>query len=341
MSESPNGSTALVPAPRPNSSWMVVRNLAEAIQLAEIVYKSNAFPDVRSAAMAVVKIMAGAEMGFGPFASLADVHVIEGKPAVGAHLRAAAVKGSSNYDYRVLESSSTRCELEFFERRGAGAFEPVGRVVMTLQEAIDSGLAVKEKDKNGQAILKRNWRVHPDDMLFARAISKGYRRYCPDLSGGVLAYTPEELDSEETPTAPLARLSGPVLDADFTPAQTPPATPKPPQLSLADLAREHQRSLDDLAAVLAAIDEPNGTIHAVPPAKESRVRVLLVQGVARSVQVDRIAELARQLGIWPDKLQARLKEKYHVERLPALTKVEADEIEAKLRAALEAKGAPA
>jgi hypothetical protein len=40
-------------------------------------------------------------------------------------------------------------------------------------------------------------------MLFARAISKGYRRYCPDLTGGVLAYDPDELDQvvDVTPAA--------------------------------------------------------------------------------------------------------------------------------------------
>lgn len=181
------------PAPA-SSTWTAVGNLAEAIQLAEIVAKSNGLPDIRNAGQALLKILAGAEMGFGPFASLVDVHIIEGKPAVGAHLKAAAIKRSDHYDYRVIELTRDSCSLEFSERsRATGKFEVVGRVSMTLAEAEESGLT---KGKDG---MKRNWRVSSDDMLFARCISKGYRRYCPDLTSGVLVYDPDELDSDENP----------------------------------------------------------------------------------------------------------------------------------------------
>jgi hypothetical protein len=58
-----------------------------------------------------------------------------------------------------------------------------------MKEAIDTGLAVGKDGK-----IKTNWSRHGDDMLFARCISKGFRRYCPDLTGGVLAYDPDELE---------------------------------------------------------------------------------------------------------------------------------------------------
>ena len=59
---------------------------------------------------------------------------------------------------------------------------------MTFKEAKDSGLAI------GKTGTKANWQRHPDDMLFARCVSKGYRRYSPELSGGVVSYDPDELD---------------------------------------------------------------------------------------------------------------------------------------------------
>lgn len=186
--------------------WNAVSNMAEAVQLAEIIGKSNALPDVRNVAVALLKIMAGGEMGFGPFASLVDVHIIEGKPAIGAHLRAAAIKRSGKYDYVIKRCDRDACELEFLELR-AGKWQPLGTVEMTIEEAIASGLT---QGKNG---MKANWKNHPDDMLFARCISKGYRRYCPDLTGGVLAYDPDELDSAPVPVAVQATVTAATVDA--------------------------------------------------------------------------------------------------------------------------------
>lgn len=38
--------------------------------------------------------------------------------------------------------------------------------------------------------------VYPQNMLFARAISSGVRRYCPDVFNGNLVYVPEELGAQ-------------------------------------------------------------------------------------------------------------------------------------------------
>ncbi|NJO31398.1 MAG: recombinase RecT [Richelia sp. SL_2_1] len=40
---------------------------------------------------------------------------------------------------------------------------------------------------------KDNWKKWPSDMMFARALTRGARRYCPDVFGGP-AYTKEELE---------------------------------------------------------------------------------------------------------------------------------------------------
>lgn len=186
------------------AGWSAVRNLAEAIQLAEIVAKSVAIPDVRNAGQALVKILAGAEMGFGPFASLVDVHIIEGKPAIGAKLMAAAIKRSGVYDYAIRRLDAEACELEFFCRG-----KNLGTVGYTMEEARRAGVSTKSDGKT----LKANWQRHPDDMLFARCVSKGFRRHCPDLCGGVGAYDPDEL--------------GQAVDAEYTVTPPAPAEPAP------------------------------------------------------------------------------------------------------------------
>lgn len=218
--------TAIVAVSQIAHRWNAIGNLAEAIQIAELVAKSAVIPDVRNAGVALLKMMAGAELGFGCFASLVDVHIIEGKPSIGAHLKAAAIKRSGKYRYKVIVSTKEECNLEFSEKID-GVWEVLGNVSLTMAEAIETGLAVKDVLKSGEIVLKRNWRVSGKDMLFARCISQGYRQHAPDLTGGVLTYDPDELEGGVDPVQ-IASLSaavepqkaekntGEVIDAEYT-----------------------------------------------------------------------------------------------------------------------------
>jgi hypothetical protein len=132
-------------------------------------------------AMIATKILAGREMGFGPFASVNGIHIISGKPSVGANLLAAAVKSSARYDYRVREMTTERCKIEFFERQG-DKLESLGISEFTAADAIKAGTQNREK--------------FPRNMYFARAMSNGVRWYCPDVFCGNAVYVPEELGAE-------------------------------------------------------------------------------------------------------------------------------------------------
>lgn len=187
----PERQTALVPMqPQQSNTWTACRNLQDALQIAQIIGSSPTLPDVRNVATALLKILAGAEMGFGAFASLTNVHIIDGRPSIGAHLMAAAIKRSGRYDYDVLERTRERCEIEFFSLL-ASQRKSLGKIAMTFEEAKSCGVAI------GKSGVKKNWETSSDDMLFARCIGKGYRSFCPDLSGGVLTYDSDELDQVE------------------------------------------------------------------------------------------------------------------------------------------------
>lgn len=136
--------------------------------------KSGYFQDSRDMAQAVVKILAGQEMGFGAFASMTGIHIIQGRPSIGANLMASAVKRSGRYNYRVTEMTDKNCSIDFFEGR-----EKIGTSSFSLDEAKKAG--TKNLDK------------FPRNMLFARAMSNGVRWYCPDVFNGSAVYTPEEL----------------------------------------------------------------------------------------------------------------------------------------------------
>jgi len=138
---------------------------------------SGYFSDAKDVAQAIVKVMAGREMGFGPFASMTGIHVIKGKPSIGANLMAAAVKGHPRYDYRVRKMGADEVALEFFE-----GGESLGTSVFTKQDATKAGTQNIDK--------------FPRNMLFARAMSNGVKWYCPDIFAGNAVYTPEELGAD-------------------------------------------------------------------------------------------------------------------------------------------------
>ena len=153
----------------------------EALSLGETFAKSGMFPDIKTAQQAVVKIMAGQEIGIPPFAAMSGIHIISGKPTIGAGLIASAVKGSGKYDFRVVEQSEKVCSIDFYQGK-----EKIGNSTFTIEEAKKAG--TKNLDK------------FPKNMLFARAISNGVKWFTPDVFSGPV-YVPEEMESVVTEEA--------------------------------------------------------------------------------------------------------------------------------------------
>jgi hypothetical protein len=128
-----------------------------------------------------IKILAGLEAGFGSFASISGISVINGKPGYGANLLAQAIKRHPLYDYRVLEKTDQVCRIKFLAGK-----EELGVETFTIQMAERANLI----GKGGP------WKQYPEAMLFARCLSAGMRTHCPDALGGAPAYTPEELGAQ-------------------------------------------------------------------------------------------------------------------------------------------------
>lgn len=141
---------------------------------------SGYFNDSKQLAQAIVKVMAGAELGLGPFASMTGISIIQGKPTLGANLLATLVKNDPRYDYRVEQCDNNACVLTWYENG-----EVVGTSSFTLEEAKVAGLAGKD-----------NWKKYTSDMLFARAITRGQKRFAPGVGGGAPIYTPDELGAD-------------------------------------------------------------------------------------------------------------------------------------------------
>ena len=164
-----------------DDSKSIIQNYADLENVAKAMVASGFFNDATKISQAIVKIMAGAEIGIGPFGSMNGIHIIQGKPAFGANVMASKVKSSGRYNYRVTEMSDTNCTLEFMEYFN-GAWQTSGVSSFSIADAKKAG--TKNLDK------------FPRNMLFARAMSNGVRWFCPDVMNGSVVYTPEELGAD-------------------------------------------------------------------------------------------------------------------------------------------------
>ena len=181
MSTAPstNGAHPAPADPRP-----VPKTELDAITLGRIMARSGLFPDITRASQAVVKILAGRELGIGPFAAMSDIHLVDGSPVVGARILAALVRQSDVYDYRVVEWTNQRCSIDFY--RHGEKLEPT--VTFSEEDAELAGL--NRPTRSGKP---SNHMKFPRNMKFARAMTNGVGLHCPDLTAGTPVYTPDEL----------------------------------------------------------------------------------------------------------------------------------------------------
>lgn len=112
-------------------------------------------------------------------------HVIEGKPSMRADTMLAKLLELGG-DYDILERTDTVAHI----RANRAGKEP-HEVRFTMEDAIEVGLPFK----SGTKTLKRNWKVHPKNMLWARASSDAVRAVDPRVNHGI--YTPEEMEGPE------------------------------------------------------------------------------------------------------------------------------------------------
>lgn len=167
----------------------------EIMNVAQVFVQSGLFKDSRDVAKAAVKIMAGAELGFGPFASMNGIDIIDGKPAIGAGLITAMIDNAPHYTFNVERMDAKGCAIRFFKN------------------GVDLGTySFTEADANRAGLLsKRNWKNWPVDMYFNRAITGGGRKFCAGALRGGRIYTPEELGNDSDPDGNLVIESETIL----------------------------------------------------------------------------------------------------------------------------------
>lgn len=172
---------AIQPVSKPEQTSAALRpiepnDLSEVMTFAEIAVKSSTF-GLKNIEEAAFRILYGRELGLTAWASIMGVQMIQGQPSLKAATAAALIRRSGIYDFAEVESTPTACELAFF-RYG----RQVGSTRFTLDDAKRAGLV---REGSG-------WAKYPGDMCFARALMRGFRRFCSDLTLGPI-YSSEEL----------------------------------------------------------------------------------------------------------------------------------------------------
>ena len=118
--------------------------VSDIMVMAKTFAESGMFTDAKAMGQAFVKIQAGQEIGIPPFAAMSGIHIIQGKPTLGAGLIASAVKGSGKYDYKVVEMSEKNCSIDFYQ-----GTENIGNSAFSIEEAKKAGT------KNNNPIFSR------------------------------------------------------------------------------------------------------------------------------------------------------------------------------------------
>lgn len=201
------GERGAAPARLGGTDLLAIAQQTERLQgLGSTLIASGLLPDaIKKPETAMAIMIKGQEIGMPPMFALAEITVIQGKPAPSEQLIGTLVR-RAGHKLRVVETTAEQCTVE-----GLRADDPSHkqRVTWTLEDAKKAGL-----------LGKNSWKTYPRAMLRARAKSELARGMFEDALAG-LAYTAEELGAEVdeegqvvVPEAPVRAIDGESPDSE-------------------------------------------------------------------------------------------------------------------------------
>lgn len=254
-------------------------SLADTEKLGSIFIKSGFFKDTADCHQAIVKILAGKELGLEPFAAMSAFNIIQGKVCLAANTLAMLIKRSGKYDYRVTKHTDAECVITILQNN-----EPIGTADYSITQANKANL-----------LGKTNWKMYPKDMLFARAISRAFRMHCPDVTT-ITVYTEDEL--EENPEPPKEE-----KHIVLTQISVPDKIEKIPEKTISQVINEkiNEKQADAKQEVIETPGinaEQFEKENDVKPSKTNKLDPLTADLLAKKQQIDRVAaKLEKAVGL--------------------------------------------
>lgn len=214
-------------------SWTQIAG--QVIKLANEIFDTPFVPDgLRGSVPAVAAaILAGRELGLPPLTSLANIHVIKGKPALSAVLMRALIQ-SQGHQWQDGDISDTRAVVRA-RRRGESEWTEAS---FTADQAKRAGIQLGG---------------YPQDKLYARATSRLARRKFADVIAG-MPYSAEELEDGEVPG-----------DGEMPAAAQNGNGHKPPETSPRTARRKTAAAGEEAPRQGAAQNPAPGAAGTVPP----------------------------------------------------------------------------
>lgn len=192
-------------------------------RIAEALYASGAYKDVRRAETAFAKMVIGRDLGLSPAQSMSGIHLVEGGVQMHYAMLGQFVRSREGYDYRpgwikevplidtfgdrepteeemsAVVNGASGAAVVWHDEEDAADMRPIIGAVMeftvdgkrrgisrfTLDDARKAGLI---KDN-----ARATWNATPRNMLLARTMSNGVKWFVPEVLGGLPVYVEGEL----------------------------------------------------------------------------------------------------------------------------------------------------
>lgn len=167
------------------------------------------------------QILYGADLDMPPMVSLAQIHIIEGRPSISA-LAMRGMAQAAGVKFRYEEMGETRCKLSAM----ASGDADWTTVLWTIDRAKKLGVAGK-----------KNWQNQPQAMLIARATSELCRLVAAPLFIG-MPYSVEELNDGVEPSV--------AADAQQEAPKRTRTVKRETPVGVAEAAKVNQQALRDL-----------------------------------------------------------------------------------------------
>jgi hypothetical protein len=159
---------------------------------AKIIMEANIYKDIGlNPSKAFLKIKLAEDLGLSLTAGLMGIRVNDnGVFAFSTEMMKALVQNNGKWKWVVIENTEKVARLDWYELDiDKKTWVGIGSSSWTIEEA-----------KLADLLRKDNWSKYPKDMLFARAVSRGIRTFCPIVTMGHPAYTEEETEWDDGAT---------------------------------------------------------------------------------------------------------------------------------------------
>jgi hypothetical protein len=163
--------------------------------VSEYMASSGYFGDAMKVSQSAVKIMLGRDLGVSATVAMMSIHIGKsGRPSLSGALIAALLK-RAGYSWKFVAHTPTECTATFYYGDKPMTDEAGKRTTVTwtyedAKKALLTGLV-------GDGKAPSMYDKYGADMLFNRMIVRFQRRFAPEVTAGMVIYTPDELEEIE------------------------------------------------------------------------------------------------------------------------------------------------